>query len=93
MKILSSFVNLRVLELDNNKHGTCNCLKDMSLPFLEILRVKHVPTNIVSGLIENTNGNLSEVNIYSYIIFNDTVITIELFRLYIKNVQILNILR
>uniref|UniRef100_U9UQZ8 Uncharacterized protein n=1 Tax=Rhizophagus irregularis (strain DAOM 181602 / DAOM 197198 / MUCL 43194) TaxID=747089 RepID=U9UQZ8_RHIID len=60
-KILSSFINLRILELYNNNHGACNCLEDISLPSLQILRVKHVPIKFLISLIENTSGHLVEI--------------------------------
>ncbi|PKC64106.1 hypothetical protein RhiirA1_537273 [Rhizophagus irregularis] len=70
-KILSSFINLRILELYNNNHGACNCLEDISLPSLQILRVKHVPIKFLISLIENTSGHLVEISIFSYIDNNE----------------------
>jgi hypothetical protein len=65
-KILSSFVNLKRLELgcSNFTVGTAwNCLEDLSLPFLQTLKAKDVPFKVLTSLIENTNGYLNEINI------------------------------
>ncbi|PKK66380.1 hypothetical protein RhiirC2_753527, partial [Rhizophagus irregularis] len=40
-----------------------NCLENLSLPFLKILKVKHVLTDNLTGLIENTSGTLIEISI------------------------------
>jgi hypothetical protein len=70
-RILSSFINLKILELYNNNHGTCNCLENVTLPYLEILRVKYVPIKYLISLIENTSGHLTEINIFSYMDHNE----------------------
>jgi hypothetical protein len=62
-KILSSFVNLRVLELYNFQYTSWDCLESLSLPFLKILKVEQVPINNLTSLIENTNGSLIEISI------------------------------
>ncbi|PKY25684.1 hypothetical protein RhiirB3_440723 [Rhizophagus irregularis] len=61
--ILSYFINLRVLELDSFHYMPWNCLENLSLPFLKILKVKHVLTDNLTGLIENTSGTLIEISI------------------------------
>ncbi|PKY22228.1 hypothetical protein RhiirB3_525610 [Rhizophagus irregularis] len=63
-KILSSFVNLKGLELDGSSHDMeWNYLSNLSLPFLQILKARRVPINILTYLIENTNGFLFEIKI------------------------------
>jgi hypothetical protein len=61
-KILSSFVNLRMLELNGN-FNTWNCLENVSLPHLETLRAKSVPIKSLVSLIENTDGYLTEIKV------------------------------
>ena len=57
--ILSSLVNLKRLELDCDRvYCEWNCLKNLSLPFLQILRTKCVPIKALSSLIENTSGSV-----------------------------------
>ncbi|RIA80098.1 hypothetical protein C1645_882354 [Glomus cerebriforme] len=66
-KFLSSFINLTRLELSNNFGRyvmTWNCLKKLSLPFLEILIAKGISIEslaILANLIENTSGHLIEI--------------------------------
>ncbi|RIA86744.1 hypothetical protein C1645_828810 [Glomus cerebriforme] len=65
-KILSSFVNLKVLELDGNYFDPLNCLKNLSnlsLPLLQNLKAKFVSIEVLINLIENTSGYLDEINI------------------------------
>jgi hypothetical protein len=62
--ILSSFINLKVLTLDGSSHDMeWNCLKDLSLPFLQILKASRVPVNVLTDLIENTKGYLLKIKI------------------------------
>ncbi|GBB88545.1 hypothetical protein RclHR1_15090004 [Rhizophagus clarus] len=63
-KILSSFENLIRLELGyiSNK-STWNCLENLSLPILQILKAKGVPIKVLTNIIKNTNGYLLEINI------------------------------
>jgi hypothetical protein len=70
-KILSSFVNLKSLELDGSSHDMeWSCLKNLTLPFLQILKASRVPVNVLADLIENTNGFLFEIKI-DYIRHNE----------------------
>ncbi|RIA80453.1 hypothetical protein C1645_882157 [Glomus cerebriforme] len=63
-EILSSFVNLKSLELDDGCRRTkWNCIENLSLPFLQILNVKGIPIEVLTKLIENTNGSLIELKI------------------------------
>ena len=62
-KVFSSFVNIRGLELESSIGNAWVCLKDLSLPFLQILRTKAVPVNMLTGLIERSGGYLTEVNL------------------------------
>jgi hypothetical protein len=63
-EILSSFKRLKRLELDDNfRHMKWKCLENLSLPFLQILKTKHVPIKVLSSLIENTSGSLTEISI------------------------------
>ncbi|RGB33215.1 hypothetical protein C1646_761993 [Rhizophagus diaphanus] len=63
-KIISSFVNLNRLEL--NAIGLKNvttCLDNLSLPFLQVLKARCIPINILASLIKNTSGYLIEIKI------------------------------
>ncbi|GBB83132.1 hypothetical protein RclHR1_00010014 [Rhizophagus clarus] len=63
-KILSSFKNLKYLELhDNSRPMTWNCLENLSLPYLQVLRATGIPIKVLTSLIENTNGYLIEIKI------------------------------
>ncbi|RIA92269.1 hypothetical protein C1645_874901 [Glomus cerebriforme] len=64
-KFLLSFKNLKRLELNNDFCSilTWNCLENLSLPLLRILRVRGIPINFLLSLIENTNGSLIEIKI------------------------------
>jgi hypothetical protein len=62
--ILSSLVNLKILEL----YGSVldlpwSCLEKLSLPYLQILKTRYVPIKSLASLIENTNGYLTEIKI------------------------------
>ncbi|GBC01434.1 hypothetical protein RclHR1_04190018 [Rhizophagus clarus] len=76
-KILSSFVNLKRLELGCSNFTTVttwNYLEDLSLPFLETLKTKNVPFRGLISLIENTKGYLTEINIgYVHQLLNDEI--------------------
>ncbi|GBB83140.1 hypothetical protein RclHR1_00010022 [Rhizophagus clarus] len=62
--ILSSFVNLKRLELHDGFHYMpWNCLMNISLPFLQVLKATGIPVKALTSLIENTNGHLNEINI------------------------------
>jgi len=56
--ILSSLVNLKRLELDSEFNDEWDCLENLSLPFLQILRARSVPIKALSSLIENTSGSV-----------------------------------
>src|SRR3989442_2684759 len=66
--ILSSFVNLISLELKLNVSysKSWGCLENLSFPVLKILKVQLVPSKILTSLIENTKGLLTEINIHQY---------------------------
>ncbi|RGB28693.1 hypothetical protein C1646_767517 [Rhizophagus diaphanus] len=60
--ILSYFINLKSLELNGNYHKLAwDCLENVSLPFLQILKTIYVSTKPLTSLIENTNGYLNEI--------------------------------
>ncbi|RIA98328.1 hypothetical protein C1645_812892 [Glomus cerebriforme] len=67
--ILSSLRNLKILEMeDYNIHFFIKWrrlwnISLISLPFLQILRAKYIQIKILTSLIENTNGFLTEINI------------------------------
>ncbi|RGB31835.1 hypothetical protein C1646_763607 [Rhizophagus diaphanus] len=69
--IISYFVNLKELELDCSYYYEWNCLENLSLPFLRILKASRVPVKILTSLIENTSGTLNEIKI-DYI-FHDEI--------------------
>jgi hypothetical protein len=60
---LSSFENLKVLELSHNTQITAswNCLKNLTFPFLQILKSSSVPIEDLTCLIKNTSGSLIEI--------------------------------
>ncbi|RIA84519.1 hypothetical protein C1645_879876 [Glomus cerebriforme] len=63
-KILSCFVNLKILELDGNRHDkTRNCLENLSLPYLQILKAKYISVQDLESLIKSTSGQLIEIKI------------------------------
>ncbi|GBC09117.1 hypothetical protein RclHR1_08610004 [Rhizophagus clarus] len=65
-KILSYLVNLLSLEIysSNPYYNTnWNHLENLSLPVLKILKVQRVPSNILTSLIENTKGYITEISI------------------------------
>ncbi|RIA83536.1 hypothetical protein C1645_833668 [Glomus cerebriforme] len=67
-EILSYLVNLLSLELNLSFYNlfqdtNWNHLEKVSLPLLKILRAQKVPSKILANLIENTNGNLTEISI------------------------------
>jgi hypothetical protein len=64
-KILTSFANLEILELDNIKITTLDYFENLSLPYLRILRTKSVSIEISTILIKSTGGFLTEIKIDS----------------------------
>ncbi|GES75181.1 hypothetical protein GLOIN_2v1866989 [Rhizophagus clarus] len=60
--IFSSFVNLKILELDC-RFETWKNLKNLSLPFLEILRGILPSSSNFTNIIESTSGYLTEIKI------------------------------
>ncbi|RGB38705.1 hypothetical protein C1646_755411 [Rhizophagus diaphanus] len=62
-KILSSFVNLKVLELSSEYESNWSCLENLSLPLLQVLRTMFIPIQSLAKLIENTSKSLIEINI------------------------------
>ncbi|RIA92238.1 hypothetical protein C1645_820923 [Glomus cerebriforme] len=63
--MLSSFVNLITLELDDDygNFRDITWLENLSLPFLQILRASRVQIKALTSLIGNTNGSLIEIKI------------------------------
>ncbi|GES74635.1 hypothetical protein GLOIN_2v1881634 [Rhizophagus clarus] len=71
-RILSYFVNLRRLELGESTFlADWNCLKNLSLPLLEVLKTSGVPSEVLTSLIKNTNGFLYETKIEHSVISSD----------------------
>ncbi|PKY50219.1 hypothetical protein RhiirA4_466586 [Rhizophagus irregularis] len=62
-KILTTFVNLKELELDGSYHYPWNCLENLPLPLLQTLKTRAIPVEILVSLIENTNGHLNKISI------------------------------
>ncbi|GBB88549.1 hypothetical protein RclHR1_15090008 [Rhizophagus clarus] len=63
-KILSSFENLIRLELGyTSNKSTWNCLENLSLPLLQTLKTRSVPVKVLTSIIKNTKGYLSEIDI------------------------------
>ncbi|RIA89497.1 hypothetical protein C1645_824747 [Glomus cerebriforme] len=62
--LLSTLVNLKRLELNDYNFRSYNYLKNLYLPFLQILKVQCVPSiKDLENLIKNTNGSLIEIKI------------------------------
>ncbi|GBC30879.2 hypothetical protein GLOIN_2v1783341 [Rhizophagus irregularis DAOM 181602=DAOM 197198] len=77
INLLSSFVNLRVLELElNGDYRDYNYLKNVTLPFLQVLKTRFVPTSILISLIENTSGSLIDISMKS-ILRNSSISELE----------------
>jgi hypothetical protein len=64
-KILTSLVNLKKLELDDNFNElkAWDCIEKLSLPFLQVLKARRVPIKVLIIIIERSRGYLSEINI------------------------------
>ncbi|GBB93272.1 hypothetical protein RclHR1_02140025 [Rhizophagus clarus] len=41
----------------------CECLKNLSLPFLQILKVRRAPIEVLASLIKNANGCLTKIKV------------------------------
>jgi hypothetical protein len=63
LNILSSFMYLIRLELNCRSRYEWNCLKNLFLPFLQILKARYVPIKPLTNLIENTSGSLIKIKI------------------------------
>ncbi|GBB88054.1 hypothetical protein RclHR1_01460004 [Rhizophagus clarus] len=64
IKILSYFENLKVLEVGDVDHDiSWDHLAAVSLPILQVLNARNVPINVITSLIEKTNGHLNEIRI------------------------------
>ncbi|GBC07856.1 hypothetical protein RclHR1_07730009 [Rhizophagus clarus] len=65
IKFLSSFVNLKELELGSatSTITSWSCLGNLSFPFLQILRSSSVPIGALTCLIKNTSRFLTEIKI------------------------------
>jgi len=50
------------LELDNFQFTTWDCLENISLPFLKVLRAKHVLVDNLKSLIKSAGGSLIEMS-------------------------------
>ncbi|GBB91006.1 hypothetical protein RclHR1_01810009 [Rhizophagus clarus] len=63
-KILSSFVNLKSLELfDKYRPLSWDCLDNLSFPSLQSLKARSVPIKVLTNIIANTVGYLDEIKI------------------------------
>ncbi|GES85017.1 hypothetical protein GLOIN_2v1784962 [Rhizophagus clarus] len=64
-KIISYFVNLSRLELGVNCNNmmSWNCFDNITLPFLQVLKVRSVPVKVLTDLIKNTRGHLTKIKI------------------------------
>ncbi|GES99168.1 hypothetical protein GLOIN_2v813753 [Rhizophagus clarus] len=66
MRFLSRFVNLLSLQMRNYRYRGSENLENLNLsfPLLKVLQITgEYPFNIIINIIENTTGNLSEINI------------------------------
>ncbi|GBC10557.1 hypothetical protein RclHR1_09710008 [Rhizophagus clarus] len=64
-KVLSYLVNLISLDINSNlvRDINWNHLEKLSLPLLKYLKTQKVPSRILSNIIENTKGYLTEISI------------------------------
>jgi hypothetical protein len=62
--ILSYLVNLISLEINLPNYTDWNNLEEVCLPNLKILKTQNIPSKNLANLIQNTKGNLTEINIY-----------------------------
>ncbi|RGB31511.1 hypothetical protein C1646_763989 [Rhizophagus diaphanus] len=91
--ILSSLKNLRILELDDKfRHMKWDCLINLSLPYLQILKSRSVPNNVLASLIENTKGFLTEIVIDFTDFLDDDINNNRLIKAIYKNCPILKYL-
>ncbi|RIA84510.1 hypothetical protein C1645_832138 [Glomus cerebriforme] len=92
--MLSTFKNLRWLELDDKfRQMKWDCLVNLSLPYLQVLKSRSVPNNALASLIENTNGLLTEIIIdFTDFTFDDDINNSRLIRAIYKNCPILEYL-
>ncbi|GBC31000.2 hypothetical protein GLOIN_2v1765921 [Rhizophagus irregularis DAOM 181602=DAOM 197198] len=75
--ILSSLKNLRILELDDKfRQMKWDCLINLSLPYLQILKSRSVPNNVLASLIENTKGFLTDIVIDFTDFLDDDIIIV-----------------
>src|SRR6266496_3742757 len=65
-RILSYLVNLLSLEINMTNWNEFNNLENLSLPILKILKAQEVPFRILTNLIENTKGHLSEISVHRH---------------------------
>ncbi|RGB25761.1 hypothetical protein C1646_771317 [Rhizophagus diaphanus] len=66
-RFLSYLVNLLSLEIripHSVYYNEPDNLKNLSFPILRILKVRQIPSKIITNLIESTKGNLVKVKIY-----------------------------
>ncbi|GBB91256.1 hypothetical protein RclHR1_18400005 [Rhizophagus clarus] len=69
--IISYFKNLKILEVgDISQNISWNQLEVVSLPILQVLNARNVPINVITSLIEKTNGHLNEIRI-DFIVHNN----------------------
>ncbi|PKC07771.1 hypothetical protein RhiirA5_417758 [Rhizophagus irregularis] len=91
--ILSSLKNLRILELDDKfRQMKWDCLINLSLPYLQILKSRSVPNNVLASLIENTKGFLTDIVIDFTDFLDDDISNNRLIRAIYKNCPILEYL-
>ncbi|GBB99242.1 hypothetical protein RclHR1_03460011 [Rhizophagus clarus] len=91
--ILSTFKNLRILELDDKfRQMKWDCLLNLSLPYLQTLKSRSVPNNVLASLIENTKGLLNEIVIDFTDFLDDDISNNKLIRAIYKNCPILEYL-
>ncbi|PKC06004.1 hypothetical protein RhiirA5_420176 [Rhizophagus irregularis] len=74
-KILSSFVNLKVLDMSNHyMNWEFKWNQNLIFPHLEILKVSRFSIHTVINIIENTSGHLIEISIEKVYWNNETII-------------------
>jgi hypothetical protein len=68
-EFLSSLINLKHLEIDNDSYGNANwsqwekCLVKASFPNIQYFEALFLPINVESSIIEKSGGNILEINL------------------------------
>ncbi|GBB87261.1 hypothetical protein RclHR1_01370020 [Rhizophagus clarus] len=91
--ILSSFVNLKTLEINGGMSElSWDCLENSYFPFLQVLKARYIPIKSLVKVIESTNGDLNEIKIDDKLHFEtDNKIIIQSIYQYCPKLQYLKL--